>query len=134
MPLSEEEMRLLEQMERALVAEDPKLASTMRGKNQAATSRRRIILALVLFLAGVAVLMTGAILRQTFIGVAGFVTMLASAYFGLMVYRRPAVPQTTQHPSGFSVIDGGKQKRPKGPGMTARFEERWRRRRENGGF
>ena len=31
MPLSEEELRLLEQMERALVAEDPKLASTMRG-------------------------------------------------------------------------------------------------------
>ena len=31
MPLSEEELRLLEQMERALVREDPKLASTLRG-------------------------------------------------------------------------------------------------------
>ena len=31
MELSEEELRLLEQMERALVEEDPKLASTLRG-------------------------------------------------------------------------------------------------------
>ena len=31
MPLSEEELRLLEQMERALVEEDPKFASTLRG-------------------------------------------------------------------------------------------------------
>jgi hypothetical protein len=30
-PLSEEELRLLEQMERALVEEDPKFASTLRG-------------------------------------------------------------------------------------------------------
>ena len=34
MPLSEEELRLLEQMERALVAEDPKLASTLQGSLQ----------------------------------------------------------------------------------------------------
>ena len=34
MPLSEEELRLLEQMERALVEEDPKLASTLRGTTQ----------------------------------------------------------------------------------------------------
>jgi len=33
-PLSEEELRLLEQMERALVEEDPKFASTLRGSSQ----------------------------------------------------------------------------------------------------
>ncbi|MEI2821672.1 MAG: DUF3040 domain-containing protein [Marmoricola sp.] len=31
MPLSEEEMRLLQQMERALAAEDPKFASALRS-------------------------------------------------------------------------------------------------------
>ena len=31
MPLSEHEQRLLEQMERALYAEDPKFASALRG-------------------------------------------------------------------------------------------------------
>ena len=33
-PLSENEQRLLEQMERALYAEDPKFASAMRGANR----------------------------------------------------------------------------------------------------
>ena len=40
-PLSEEELRLLEQMERALVEEDPKLASTLRGTSLRRSARRR---------------------------------------------------------------------------------------------
>lgn len=134
MPLSEEEMRLLEQMERALVAEDPKLASTMRGKARGASSRNRLILAGVVFVFGVAVLMAGAVLRQTYIGVAGFVMMLGAAYLGLMVYRRPKTATTTQHPSGLGVVEGGRQRRPKRRGMTERFEDRWRRRRDQGGL
>ena len=34
MPLSEHEQRLLEQMERQLYADDPKLASTLRGSGR----------------------------------------------------------------------------------------------------
>ena len=44
-PLSEEELRLLEQMERALVEEDPKFASTLRGTSLRSMARRRAILA-----------------------------------------------------------------------------------------
>ena len=44
MELSEEELRLLEQMERALVEEDPKFASTLRGTSFQRTARRRMIL------------------------------------------------------------------------------------------
>ena len=40
MPLSEEELRLLEQMERALVEEDPKFASTLRGTSLRRSARR----------------------------------------------------------------------------------------------
>ena len=43
MPLSEEELRLLEQMERALVEEDPKFASTLRGTSLRRSARRRAI-------------------------------------------------------------------------------------------
>ena len=39
-PLSEEELRALEQMERALVQEDPKLASTLRGTNLRRAAQR----------------------------------------------------------------------------------------------
>jgi len=43
MPLSEHEQRLLDQMERQLYADDPKLASTLRGSASAAHNRRKLI-------------------------------------------------------------------------------------------
>ena len=114
MPLSEEELRLLEQMERALVAEDPKLASTMRGTTLRATARRRALIAGVVFLVGIVVLMTGAVTQLTAVGIIGFVVMLGSAYVALSSWngqsKAPEPGRTaaaTGHPS-FSVIDGGR--------------------------
>jgi len=147
-PLSEEELRLLEQMERALVEEDPKFASTLRGTSLRRSARRRAILAGVVFLGGVAILMAGAITQVPLVGIAGFVVMLASATVALTAIRGqqantvPADPRTAMHPSrGFTVIDGGRPSRSRRPRRTAssgsfmeRMEERWRRRRESGGF
>jgi hypothetical protein len=148
-PLSEEELRLLEQMERALVAEDPKLASTMRGTSWRASARRRALLAAVVFVVGVVVLMTGAVTRNTVVGIIGFVVMLGSAYVALSSWRNQGqVPETApretgQHPT-FSVIDGGGRSRGRrqprarqaasGQSMMAKFEERWRRRRDQNGY
>ncbi len=87
MPLSEEELRLLEQMERALVEDDPKLASTLRGTAARRHARRRVIYAGVGLLVGIVVLMAGAITSTTPLGIAGFVVMLASAAVGLTAYR-----------------------------------------------
>ena len=87
MPLSEEELRALEQMERALVQEDPKLASTLRGTNLRRAAQRRAILAGVCFVAGIGVMMAGAIGRITLVGILGFVVMLASATVGLAALR-----------------------------------------------
>ncbi len=151
MPLSEEELRLLEQMERALVAEDPKLASTMRGTTLRASARRRALLGAAVFVVGVVVLMTGAVTQTYVVAVLGFVVMLVSAYVALSSWRNqnhaPEKPRTESgtHPS-FSVIEGGRTKRrtPRSSrgrsqqshhSMMERFEERWRRRRDqNGGF
>lgn len=152
MPLSEEELRLLEQMERALVAEDPKLASTMRGTTLRASARRRAILAGGVFVIGVAVLMTGAVTKLIPVGIAGFVVMLASAYVALSSWRSQnhvgdqSSPQSGSHPN-FTVIEGARSKKraPRAPrpargrspssgSMMQRFEERWRRRRDQNGF
>jgi hypothetical protein len=51
-PLSEHEQRLLEQMEKALYAEDPKLASTLRGSHLRPTDRRRLVLGILAILLG----------------------------------------------------------------------------------
>ena len=146
MPLSEEELRLLEQMERALVAEDPKLASTMRGTTLRRHARRRAFIAGGAFLVGVIVLMTGAIMQKTFVGIAGFVVMLGSAYVALVSWRGQAGAADDRHLSDphapFTVIEGGRSRkrsarakagRPQQSFME-RCEERWRRRREQGGF
>jgi hypothetical protein len=147
-PLSEEELRLLEQMERALVAEDPKLASTMRGTSLRAVARRRVLIAAVGFIVGIAVLMTGAVLNVIPVAIVGFVIMLGSSYVGLTSWRNqsrspdPKSGGAASHPP-FTVIDGGRKKRaPRAPrtrsssrgSMMERFEERWRRRRDQNGF
>lgn len=141
MPLSEEELRLLEQMERALSEEDPKFASTLRGTTIRQVQRRRAALAAVVFVVGIAVLMTGAIAQMIPVGVVGFLIMLGSATYGLAALRSqssaadPGAARATGH-EGFSVIDGGKKaRRPKqrsGGSFMDRMEDRWRRRREGG--
>ncbi|MCW2795808.1 DUF3040 domain-containing protein [Nocardioides sp.] len=149
MPLSEEELRLLEQMERALVEEDPKFASTLRGTSMRQSARRRAIFAGVCFTTGIAVLMAGAITELWAVGVVGFVIMLASAYVAITAIRgqqAAASGSSEQRPSshparGFTVIEGGRAARTRRPRRVStgsfmeRMEERWRRRREgNGGF
>lgn len=150
MPLSEEELRLLEQMERALVEEDPKLASTLRGTSLRRSARRRAIIAGVCFAGGIAVLMTGVITEFWVVGIVGFVIMLASATVAVTALRgqqaaqhghgdpRAAAGHTTH---GFTVIDGGRSgrsrrnKRRSSGSFMERMDERWRRRRdEHGGF
>jgi hypothetical protein len=148
-PLSEEELRLLEQMERALVEEDPKFASTLRGTSLRRSARRRAMLAGAIFLVGIAVLMVGVIVKPV-IGVVGFVIMLGSATVALTAIRGQQTaaagePGRTAH--GMTVFDGGRSSRPRrSRGLSRaprarrasgtfmeRMEERWRRRKEQGG-
>lgn len=151
MPLSEEELRLLEQMERALSEEDPKFASTLRGTTLRQAARRRAILAGVVFAVGVAVMMGGAVSGYWPVGVAGFVIMLASATLLLSSVRGQrggaAAPSVSSHPSGFGVIDGGRRHHHgrgghghnRGGGRSSsgfmdNLQARWRRRRDRGGY
>jgi Protein of unknown function (DUF3040) len=150
-PLSEEELRLLEQMERALVAEDPKFVSALRGTARRRDARRRSIIAGGVFVVGVVVLMTGAVMANTVVGIVGFVVMLGSAVLALSYWRRQGAPvaaeeaaaaETPESGIGLSMLEGGKKKskkrapkkRPSNQSMTERFEERWRRRRGSNGF
>ena len=59
MPLSEHEQRLLEQMERALHEEDPKLASTLRHGSNYTVNGRQVLLGSLGVVLGLAALLTG---------------------------------------------------------------------------
>lgn len=149
MPLSEEELRLLEQMERALVAEDPKLASTLRGTKVRQHQRRAIALGVAAFAVGIVLLMAGAVTSTIWVGVIGFVVMLASVFFTLTRWKSGGGAASAAGPTptpgdpsaGLRVLEGGKKQRRRSPRggrsnqppsgtMMDRFEERWRRRRE----
>lgn len=62
MPLSEHEQRLLDQIERALYAEDPKFASSVRGARLRKPARRRRLQGIALLVVGLVMLVLGVVL------------------------------------------------------------------------
>jgi hypothetical protein len=127
-PLSDHEQRLLEQMERALYADDPKLASTLQGSDARSHYRRRAMKGVAGFTLGVVLLMTGVISKQIAIGVVGFMVMLAAALFTMSSWKRMPGEGEIVHGAAPERV---KAKQPKAKFMD-RMEERWRRRREGG--
>lgn len=120
MPLSEHEQRLLEQIEQALYAEDPKFASAVRSGRSRAHRRRWIIISTIGVLAGLAVVLVGLTAKLVVLGVVGFVLIVASCvYVATVLTSRSGVRGPAQ--SGDS---------PKGrrSGVRSRMEDRLRRR------
>ena len=139
-PLSDNEQRLLEQMERALYAEDPKFATSLRGADPRTHHRRRVVKASVGFLAGIALLIVGLVTVWA-VSIVGFLLMLASLFLAASSMRQlnsapdltivgstgPAGPR-----SGTPRPRTRKAKAGRG-GLMNRFEERWNKRREDDG-
>ena len=135
MPLSEHEERMLDQIERALEAEDPKFAHTVRTSDPRVHYKRRAIKAALGFLLGVALLLAGVISKIIEVGVAGFLVMLASSMWALTSWRRIGAGPATPRPPSVTQLKRRRrrrQRRPGGQGFMERMEERWRRRQEGG--
>jgi hypothetical protein len=126
-PLSEHEQRQLDQIERALYAEDPKFAQTVRARDPRVHYKRRVIEAAIGFVLGVGLLMAGVVSKYIWIGVAGFVVMLACSMWALTSWRHIAGVATAR--TG-PVRERRGRARPSGPRFMERLEERWRRRQE----
>lgn len=125
MPLSEHEQRLFEQIERSL-AEDPKFASAVRASDPRFHAKRRVIVAVVLLLAGMALLVYGVGSKVPLLGVAGFVVMLGAVAFGVQARRRG-------QSSDLRVVGGTASRRTRSGrarklSLIDRLEERWRQR------
>jgi Protein of unknown function (DUF3040) len=126
-PLSDNEQRLLEQMERALSAEDPKFASAMRGAARRSGAGRRLVLGIAAVLAGLVLLIVSVNRMSVPIGVGGFLCMLAGTAYALSARRRGG-PAGVVSASG-SVRPAAAAKRRK-PTFMQRMEQRWDRRRD----
>src|SRR5690348_10882458 len=126
-PLSEHEQRLLEQIERALVDDDPKFASTVRTVDRRSRARRRIQLGVALVVVGLAVLILGPVLHSVILGVVGFLIMFSGVGLGVLNYKT-ATGAVENGASGKGGPARGKAARK--PPLKNRLEERFRRRYE----
>ncbi|BBZ29139.1 hypothetical protein MMAD_34340 [Mycolicibacterium madagascariense] len=130
MPLSDHEQRMLDQIESALYAEDPKFASSVRGGNLRAPSARRRLQGAVLFLVGLGLLVAGvpfyANVNHAFliVSVIGFVIMFGGVVFAITGPRVAGAREGNAPEQG-----SARQKRAKGNNsFSSRMEERFRRR------
>lgn len=128
MPLSEHEQRLLDQMERALYAEDPKFATQLRGVGQSRATRGRAVLGVLGILLGLGAVLAGVATELIALGVAGFAVMLMSAVLAIGAFRQAPAAAGTEEP-----VAEGKASKPAKPGFMDRMEDRWRRRSDEGG-
>lgn len=131
MPLSDHEQRMLDQIESALYAEDPKFASSVRGGTLRAPSARRRLQGAALFVIGLAMLISGVAFPATqisgfpILSVVGFIVMFAGVVFAITGPRVSGGRDRSGAEPG-----APRQKRAKGTGgsFTSRMEDRFRRR------
>ena len=132
MPLSDHEQRMLDQIESALYAEDPKFASSVRGGTLRAPSTRRRLQGAALFVVGLALLVSGVAFKATMIGsfpvlsVIGFVLMFGGVVFAVTGPRVAGRPDKSAPSGGGSAR--GKRGKSGGGSFTSRMEDRFRRR------
>lgn len=138
MPLSEHEQRVLEQMEQALHAEDPRLASQLNRPAPSGAGggldRRRLALGILVALAGLALVVVGVMASVIWVGALGFLAMVLGGAWA-------ATPAATAKNPRLQVVGkdtpGAKQQprrqRRSGSGtFMERMEQQWDRRREQG--
>jgi len=113
MPLSDREKRLLEEMEAALLTEDPRLVSALSSKGPVSPSRNRIMLGAGLLLLGLVTLFGGLIAQVTPIGILGFIIALSGVITAI---------------SSISSMNRGPRQPKSRSNLSARFEQRWENR------
>lgn len=142
MPLSEHEQRMLDELEQSLSAEDPKFASSMRSSG-GAPQRKGLLLAGLGMAAGLAVAVGGVMAGQVWLGVVGFVIMVAVGAWAFNSMEKP-------HGHLGSVQEDGSVRARKAPragraqhrrpkqassgSFMQRLEQRWERRRREQGW
>ncbi len=126
MALSDREQKLLEQMEKALYAEDPKFASSLRrsGFTIAPGERRNVIFGLLALVSGLVLVFGSVVSKTVIVGIPGFLLVLTGFVF---------IARGLQEPVGAATPTPTKvRNRTKNSKLMSRLEERWQQRRDGG--
>jgi Flp pilus assembly protein TadB len=119
-PLSDHEQRLLDQIEQALYAEDPKFASAVRSARSRSRVRRSIATCILGVLVGLGLVLVGLVTSLIVLSVVGFVLVVAACGFAVQSMRSKSSSAIENGPSA--------AKAPRPSGLRGRMEDRLRRR------
>jgi Protein of unknown function (DUF3040) len=141
-PLSEHEQHLLEQMEQALYAEDPKFASQMQGSAARARLRRGLAIGAGGVIAGLGLVVLGVAAESIWWGAIGFALMVGGVAYAITPPKVPKVKlgavtddgsvRTHEPAGGLGRLRKSKKTNTNKQTFMRRFEGRWDRRRDNG--
>lgn len=98
MALSEREQRLLEEMERNLMAQDAEFARTISNTNSANQSAGKLVLGVLILLSGVGLLVLSVALQVAFFGVIAFLVMVIGLVIASANFRLPELPTAGEKP------------------------------------
>ncbi|WP_052129316.1 DUF3040 domain-containing protein [Clavibacter michiganensis] len=125
MPLSEQEQRLLEEMERSLYRNDADFVATVSGR-RSRPNYTMVVVGVLIIVLGIAALAAGVITKLALIGVLGFAIMIVGA---LLVFSPRGTVAEASAPSGPHASGGGAGKRPSSSSsFMDRINERWEKR------
>ncbi|WP_205413108.1 DUF3040 domain-containing protein [Austwickia chelonae] len=132
MPLSEHEQKLLDQMERALYAEDPSFATQMKGTGRS-VSRMRLVWGAIAAVVGLGVVLLGVNLMSIPVGVLGFTMMVAGVIWAVTPRRGGDKGLAGPGAAAKSPRFAEKKNAKKRLDFMNRLDARWERRRHEGG-
>jgi len=126
MPLSEQEQRLLEEMERGLYQNDADFVATV-GQRRGKPNYTVVVVGALLGILGIATLVVGVVIHQTLVGVLGFIIMFAGV---LLAFAPPRRGEAAGGSAGSQKSGAGKQK---AGGFMNGLGDRWDKRQDERG-
>jgi len=121
MPLSEQEQRLLEEMERSLYQNDADFVATVSPR-RGRPNYTIVVVGVLVAVLGIGLLVTGVIIQQPLVGVLGFAVMFVGVLLAVAPPRRDAGEPATS--SRTAARSGG------GSRFMDTLNDRWDRRQE----
>lgn len=121
MPLSEHEQKLLDEIEQALYAEDPKFAASVRSARTRSRTRRSVTVCILGVIVGLGLVLVGLVAQVIALSVVGFVLVVGACGYAAQVLRG-------RDRQNVSAAAASAPRQPRQTGLRTRMEDRLRRR------
>lgn len=129
MPLSEQEQRALDEMERSLYQNDADFVSTVNPR-KGKPNYRMMVMGVLVGVVGIIALLTGVIIQQPLVGVLGFVVM----FVGVLLFVSPTRTTAADSDTANSAPSSSSRRSSKrGASFMDAINDRWDRRQDGQG-